>query len=400
MNKIMSFIQSLMRILKLFLQFCTDFFAGAFAVKNSSPEKRILILNYWHLGDFLMLLAAYKEIRKYFPEHKIYFLTNLDIAGKTSYFDKIFDIDLQRMFFRKGSLPGNIIYRFKSFRKINLYYDYIFNLGRGGNDLTFLAANLKAKNKIGYDQTYVSGIKKTLWKPISKIYTKRVKSGNMHVVWALKDYFLQSIPDYEVQDDKYYLPKLDLPEEEYKSLKNKDYYVIALGSTNKLKNWNLSKFAEFAEKARTETDAIVLAGAKDEISIGRAFEKEYKGKKNIINLIGKTNLTELVSIVGHARFFIGNDTGSSHLAVALSVPSICIVGGSTFNCCFPYFENDDDGISNAKNLCVFEKTDCFNCWYRCVYNVKKGEAYKCLEIITIKQVLEKYEKLKSRFNIK
>ena len=388
-----------MRIFKLFFEILIDFFASMFPVQQNKDAKKILILNYWHLGDYIMLLEAYKEIRKYFPKHTVFFLSNLEIAKENKNFDEIIDIKLSSFFSEFGMNIRNIIYRFNMFRKINIKYDYIFNLERHGNDLTTLMINLKSNNKIGYEQEYI-GLKKQIWKIFSKVYTQKVNSKILHNTLSMKYLFSQTITEYKMQEDGYYFPKLENTDiEQYSLLTNKNYYVICLGSADKFKNWEIEKFIEFSEKSVTKTENIVLAGSKEEKILGESFISRYKGNKNIINLIGETNLKELTSVIKYAKFYIGNDTGATHLAISLKTPSIAIVSGATFNCCLPYFEDNKQNLQKLNNLSVYKKMDCFLCWYKCKYLNSGSKNYKCLEEISVENVLNQFNILKEYCNI-
>ena len=387
-----------MRIFKLFFEILIDFFASMFPLQQNKDEKKILILNYWHLGDYIMLLEAYKEIRKYFPKHKIFFLSNLEIAKYNKCFDTVINVDGSKMFLQKFTF-GNIIYRFKTFKRINIVYDYIFNFGRNGNDLTTLMINLKANNKIGYEQDYI-GLKKYIWKILSKTYTEKIYSKTQHNILSAKYLFFHAVSEYKMQEDGYYFPKLENTDiEQYSLLTNKNYYVICLGSADKFKNWEIAKFIEFSEKSVTKTENIVLVGSKEEKILGETFISRYKGNKNIINLIGETNLKELTSVIKYAKFYIGNDTGTTHLAISLKTPSIAIVSGATFNCCLPYFEDNKQNLQKLNNLSVFKKMDCFLCWYKCKYLNNGSKNYKCLEEISVENVLNQFNILKEYCSI-
>ena len=387
-----------MRIFKLFFEILIDFFASMFPMQQNKDTKKILILNYWHLGDYIMLLEAYKEIRKYFPKYKIFFLSNLEIAKYNKCFDTVINVDGSKMFLQKFTF-GNIIYRFKTFKRINIVYDYIFNFGRNGNDLTTLMINLKANNKIGYEQEYI-GLKKYIWKILSKTYTEKIYSKTQHNILSAKYMLSHAVPKYKMQEDGYYFPKLENTDiEQYSLLTNKNYYVVCLGSADKFRNWEIEKFIDFSEKSVTEAENIVLVGSKEEKILGETFVSKYKGNKNVINLIGKTNLKELVSVMKYAKFYIGNDTGTTHLAISLKIPSIAIVCGANFNCCLPYFEDNKQNLQYFNNISVYKKMDCFLCWYKCKYLNSSSKNYKCLEEITEQEVLDQFNILKGHCSI-
>ena len=50
------------------------------------------------------------------------------------------------------------------------------------------------------------------------------------------------------------------------------------------------------------------------------------GSDNVVNLIGDTNLKELIEVIRHSALFISADTGPLHIANALKVPLIALFG--------------------------------------------------------------------------
>jgi ADP-heptose:LPS heptosyltransferase len=72
---------------------------------------------------------------------------------------------------------------------------------------------------------------------------------------------------------------------------------------------------------------VVLLGSSNfhEITLSKKIEKFFNNKK-LINLVGKTSLTEASSIILKAALFVGNDSGPSHIAYYREKPTITIFG--------------------------------------------------------------------------
>jgi ADP-heptose:LPS heptosyltransferase len=394
MKKIISKFILLIKIISCFF---IDNLACLFA-KNISREKNILTLCSGGLGDFIILLQIYKEVKKYFPSYKIYCVTNQAIAVKIPYFDEVLPVDTLNKFFL-GNLTKfkvqYIFYRFKNFIRLNKSYDFIFDFNKGHILFSSLTCTLKAANKITYlneGKSYVKFLTK-------KCYTKFVVTKEKHILWSAKEFLKQVIPDYKVQNDEYYLPNLcGMPIERHILFEQKDYFIIAMGSSTMRCNWQCQKYVKFAENIKTEIKNIVLIGTAAEKELGKYFVENYKGGKNIINLIDKTAKTdELLSVIKYAKFFIGNDTGTTHLAAALQIPSICVFQVSNFGTFFPYFADKNESLAKIKNICVYNKMDCFNCMGNCKYKLKSNEVYPCVAGIEVKQVLQEFEILKNYF---
>ena len=71
---------------------------------------------------------------------------------------------------------------------------------------------------------------------------------------------------------------------------------------------------------------VVLTGSAGELELTRAVEQAMPFSP--INLAGRTALGPLAALLSSARILVCNDTGVSHLADALSVPSVVISTGN------------------------------------------------------------------------
>ncbi len=400
MKKIKIFINKILLVLKVFLFFIIDSLAKI--LTNSHYNKSILILNLSGLGDFLIHLKTYEEIRKYFPKHKIYYLCPaefIDFAKKINCFDEIISINMSKFFLGLDFFRIDfryIFYRFFKFIEIEKKYEFIFNIDRRELFFNILSNHLSAKNKFGFKQ--ISFNNKFFNSFFDNGYTKIVQTDNRHFLWSMKDFFKETINNYELKDDLYYLPKINFYVEEFQELKEKKYIIFSLGAFDGKRRWSIENFLELEKKIDIEADFIVLIGNKKEVDLGIFFEKRYYSDKSrnrkILNLIGKTDILELNSIIRYAKLFIGNDSGSTHLAVVNKTPSICILAGGSFNEFFPYFLNDIESIEKCNNICVYNYMKCFECNHNCKFEIKNIEKFPCINNISVEHVFEKYLKLR------
>jgi ADP-heptose:LPS heptosyltransferase len=67
---------------------------------------------------------------------------------------------------------------------------------------------------------------------------------------------------------------------------------------------------------------VVVTGTRDEAEIAAALARE--AVRPVVNLAGRTTLGALAVLLSQARLVVSNDTGVSHLAAALRVPSAVI----------------------------------------------------------------------------
>lgn len=100
------------------------------------------------------------------------------------------------------------------------------------------------------------------------------------------------------------------------------YVVIHPGATDPARRWLPAHFAAVADHFAAEGRQVVLTGTADEAPI--VAEVEAAMRWPAVNLAGQTNLGAMAAMLARADLLITNDTGVSHLAAALRVPSIVI----------------------------------------------------------------------------
>ena len=119
-------------------------------------------------------------------------------------------------------------------------------------------------------------------------------------------------PDYGIQ-----APVADLP-----WLSNTSPYVVLLHATSRDdKLWEESKWVELGKVLARQGKQLVLPWGST-----KEMERSERLAELIPNAISppRLNLVEAAALLGHAEAAIGVDTGLSHLAAALNVPTIGI----------------------------------------------------------------------------
>ncbi|AMM41562.1 glycosyl transferase family 9 [Candidatus Desulfofervidus auxilii] len=126
-------------------------------------------------------------------------------------------------------------------------------------------------------------------------------------------------------------PSLSFPPAEI-SLNVYPDFLIHPGSGSPSKNWPPAYFAEVI-KAFSQWNPGLIIGSAD-----RKVAEEilsFLGNKKII-LLEQLSLLTLAAIISKVRFFLGNDSGISHLAAALGIPSFVIFGPTNVNIWKPW----------------------------------------------------------------
>jgi hypothetical protein len=114
----------------------------------------------------------------------------------------------------------------------------------------------------------------------------------------------------------------------------KNSIVFQLGSAWRGKCWPVRAWAELAGLLGEEARQIIVTGAAEETRLFQEFwnalSEDYreKAQKQIVNLMGKTNLLETYSVIKKADWLITGDTVSMHLGAAARTKTLALFGAS------------------------------------------------------------------------
>ncbi len=101
-----------------------------------------------------------------------------------------------------------------------------------------------------------------------------------------------------------------------------DYVCVHPGASVPERRWPAPAFAEVVRAlARRGLDVVLTGTAKE---AGLAQEVARRAAVSCLDLAGRTGLGALGALLAGARLLVCNDTGVSHLAAALRVPSVVI----------------------------------------------------------------------------
>ena len=137
-------------------------------------------------------------------------------------------------------------------------------------------------------------------------------------------------------DNQSYLPELwGSPATDVKKKfgLSRPYLVLALATSHidskrkylAYRNWSLSAWCEFIEKAKALPFDLILVGTASDKKI---IEAQITFPEGIINLMGKTSIPELITVVREASGVVTCDTGVLHVASAVKTPIFALLGPS------------------------------------------------------------------------
>jgi ADP-heptose:LPS heptosyltransferase len=91
------------------------------------------------------------------------------------------------------------------------------------------------------------------------------------------------------------------------------------GSGGSSRTWGLPNYAALAQRLLDTGCAVVVTGG-----AGEADAVELGRKPGVINMVGRTDLRELIALLAQVRVFVSADTGPMHLCGALGTPTVSV----------------------------------------------------------------------------
>jgi len=180
------------------------------------------------------------------------------------------------------------------------------------------------------------------------------------------------IVEYLLEPVHNLIDKLSInPELKINPPSKKDFFIIHPGSGSPYKNWEKERFLSLYQRLSTNMKGIILLGYAE--SKHRDFWYKNIDAPNIIKTEG---IEDLIPYAEKAHFYIGNDSGISHLFSATGTPSVVIFGPTSPLIWSP----------RGKNVKILYKEErCSPC------RIEKRKTCKkriCLTSITVNDVIE------------
>ena len=317
---------------------------------NENKIKKVLIIRLGAIGDVVHTTIMSDAIKSRYPECRVDYLTLTGIANlikKHKNIDKIHNFDNRR--------KNNLFYLLKlGFELRKEKYDVIFSLSNSLRNMIMCAvANPKKVTKRN----------KTTW-GIESFY----RTANDAFNDLPKPINLQLYLDKEVVEKIKYVIK-DFP---------KPYIIFSPGGEQDLERqgriWPTENWTTLgSELEKKYGGTIFVCGSKAEAKDHLKYEKI----KNAVIMSGKLSLEESAALFSLSDVFLGGDSGPLHIASALDVHTIAIMG-STTNA--PYGE---------KGHTIWSTAECTKCGQKMCDKLKKDEIHTpCMKAIQPQDVLD------------
>jgi heptosyltransferase-2 len=161
------------------------------------------------------------------------------------------------------------------------------------------------------------------------------------------------------------------------------YVALAPGAKWATKRWPMERYAELASGlASGHGLKVLLLGSGSEMNLCKAVMRS--AGQGVISAAGEAALGETGGLISRARLFVGNDSGPTHMAMALGVPTVALFGPT-----------DPGQFDHSGHGLVYGNLDCSACSFYGGRSCPRGH-WDCLMAVRPAEVLATAERLLER----
>ncbi|QOY55223.1 lipopolysaccharide heptosyltransferase I [Candidatus Sulfurimonas marisnigri] len=276
---------------------------------------RICIVKLSAMGDIIHAMVALEFIKKHIPFSQIDWIVESGFKGvleNNPHIDNILSVNLKSI--KKNKLEIFTQYKLlKTYSKNN--YDIIID-AQGLLKSAIVSRIIGANTIAGFDKNSIRESVASLFynKKIHIAYKENAIDRNMAVICQSLN--IKYTKNDILQKEKF----LFFSQSEQKN--TEPYIVLVVGASKENKVYPKEKFAAIVNKLERKT--VVVWGNEEEHKTATWIAQN----SDCAFVAPKGNLDALKSIIANAKMVIGGDTGPTHMAWALNIPSITIFGNT------------------------------------------------------------------------
>jgi ADP-heptose:LPS heptosyltransferase len=376
MGRIRDNLVSALRFLRASLCWLLD--SGVIVSSRYRPHAGdTLVVRLDGIGDFILWLGYAQQLRGAVPGTRMILVANrlwADWARQLGIFDEVWSLDRKRFLNRPG-------YRLSFQRKVRRA-GFTRAINPVHSREAWLGDSIVRVCGAAVRQGFIGNLANAsvLGHRLSSRWYSELFASDPRPLMELRRNaeFLQKLTNTPVLATAADLKPILAALPAYKGLQAD--YILVPGASWAGKRWPASSFAELANRihARTGWHGAVC-GSADESAV--AEQVISKCQAPLTNLCGRLSLMEMAQVASTSRLQVTNDTSLVHLAAAVGIPCVCILGGGHFGRFLPYDVDDCDRRIYPK--AVFQRMDCFDCNWHCRFPRANHEPVLCIGSVTV-----------------
>ncbi len=279
---------------------------------------KICIVKLSAMGDIIHAMVALQFIKKEIPNAQIDWVVESGFRGvleNNPHIDNILPINLKSIKKKKSEI-FNQYKILKKYSKNN--YDIVID-AQGLLKSAIVSKIIGAKIIAGFDKDSIrEGIASFFYnKKVHIAYDANTIERNATVI--CKPLGIKVTSEKIINKEKFLFSAShveNMPE---------IFNLFVIGSTWESRNYPKEKFVEIARALKTVTYIVWGSEEEHQKALWMQEQSEY------LHVLPKGSLDELKFVISKCSLLIGNDTGPTHMAWGLNVPSITIFGPTPTN---------------------------------------------------------------------
>ncbi|MEO7312944.1 MAG: glycosyltransferase family 9 protein [Chitinophagaceae bacterium] len=341
-----------------------------------APGRNILIYRLGSLGDTVMALPCFHQVRNRFPDANITLLTNRPVMAKAAALEAVLGSGYfydEVLHYPVGTRsPRLLMQLIKQIRSLNI--DTVVNL-------TATRSSMSGKRDWLFFKA--AGVKKFIG------FVKPPKQAQLPVIvynglqkWEAKRLVeqIESLGPVSLEDDSNWDLKLTQGEKNNASSildgvsPGRPILAIGTGTKAQANDWGTGNWLQLMQQLKNALPGwqLLVIGAPEEATMGDVYLKAWGDEG--LNLCGKTSPRVSAAILDKTAIYIGHDSGPMHLAACMGTPCVGIFSGRNLpGRWFP---------RGTHNKIIYHKTACSGCGLEVCIEEKK----KCILSISVNEV--------------
>ena len=285
---------------------------------NSELKTKVLIIRFSSIGDIIQSLSAVEGLKHSLPNCELHWVVRTDMAGilaPDTQIDRIWKFD------RKAGIAG-LLKLARSLRAENFDFVYDAHSNIRSNILKLYLRGRKTTMVVRHKQRlrrmlfFNLGFRGALSMPFRAIESFRKPLKNAGIQFP------------EPNDTKWSFP-LETETKIEKLLgslaKSRKWVCLVPSAAHELKRWPVEYFVDLIDRL-PEFNFVVIGGPTDDFCADIAAS----APERVINLAGRTSLSESFALVRRSPFVVSGDTGFLHAADLFNRPGVALMGPSAF----------------------------------------------------------------------
>ena len=278
---------------------------------------KIAIIKLSALGDIVHAMIVLQFIKKQYPQSEVDWFVEKRFKGvleNNSHINQIQQINL-----KSAKELKSLFLFWKELRKIRKFGKYDLVIDMQGLIKSALVARMIPSDKtVGFDKNSLrESLAAIFYDQKYKIdYAENVIERNLNLV----SYALQFSFDKEdvLSKEVFLFPSQQFNFDHISS--SKKNILLILGASYPAKSFSIEKFVELTKQI--DANFLTIWGSEKE----RIIANEIKQLASTVEVLEELSLDCLISLISQVDLVIGPDTGPTHMAWALNIPSITLFG--------------------------------------------------------------------------